>query len=228
MEIPFVDLLLRLGMAILAGGIIGYEREARRHPAGLRTHILVCIGACVVSLIECLLAEQFLGSGLHENGITFTMGRLSAQVISGIGFLGAGTIITTKRNIVGLTTAASLWAVGCLGISAGMGLYALCAVGTVLILIVLTLIKQLFIGHRYKIIEISFKHRIETMHFLKDYFAANRIIVQNEDFRVEESPDGNIYTIVYTLDLQRKLDSAMVANDISEYENVQKVKTRDP
>ena len=229
MDVRFEVLMFRLGMAILAGGIIGYERETRRHPAGLRTHILVCVGACVVALIECLLAEQFLNSAApQQNGLTFTMGRLSAQVISGIGFLGAGTIITTKRNIVGLTTAASLWAVGCLGIAAGMGLYALCFIGTVLILIVLTLIKQLFVGHLYKIVEISFKHRKETMEFLKDYFTTNHISIQNEDFRVDETSDGNIYTVVYTLDLPRKLDSALMINDISEYSNVQKVRTRDP
>lgn len=226
MHIGFGELILRLGIAILAGGIIGYERETRRHPAGLRTHILVCVGACVVSLIECQLAEQFLD--VSKSGVSFTMGRLSAQVISGIGFLGAGTIITTKRNIVGLTTAASLWAIGCLGIAAGMGLYSLCVIGTILILIVLTLIKQLFVGHIYKIVEVSFRHRRETLGFLNDYFTTNHIRIQNVDFRVDESPDGNIYTNVYTLDLPRKLDSAMMINDITEYGNVQKVRTRDP
>ena len=228
LEVRFTVQMLRLGLAILAGGVIGYERETRRHPAGLRTHILVCVGACVVALIECLLAEQFMQSEVSQNGVAFTMGRLSAQVISGIGFLGAGTIITTKRNIVGLTTAASLWAVGCLGIAAGMGLYALCVIGTVLILIVLTLIKQLFVGHLYKIVEVSFKHRQETIDFLKDYFSTSHVSIQNEDFRVDETPDGNIYTVVYTLDLPRKLDSAIMIHDIAEFRNVQKVRTRDP
>lgn len=228
MQLTFTDIFLRLCVAILAGGVIGYERETRRHPAGLRTHILVCVAACVVALIECMLAEQFSSSNYDNNRVTMSMGRLSAQVISGIGFLGAGTIITTKRNIVGLTTAASLWAVGCLGIAAGMGFYGLCIFGTTLALIVLTLIKQVIVGHIYKIVEVSFKHRKETLDFLNDFFMTNHIRIQSIDFRVEESAEGNIYTNVYTLDLPRKLDSAAMINDISEYVNVQKVRTRDP
>lgn len=229
MHTTYWDILLRLGLAILAGGVIGYERETRRHPAGLRTHILVCVGACIVALIECLLVDQVYGfSDAGQKGVTFTLGRLSAQVISGIGFLGAGTIITTKRNIAGLTTAASLWAVACIGIAAGMGLYGLAALGTGCTLIVLTVIKRLVVGHVYKVVEVSFRHRKETLAFLNEYLTANHIRIHNVDFRVEEGPDGNIYTNVYTLDLPRKIDNANFINDIAEYSNIQKVSTRDP
>ncbi len=226
MTVTYWDILGRLAIAILSGGIIGYERETRRHPAGLRTHILVCVGAAIVAIIECLLAERVLETG--SSNVTVTLGRLSAQVVSGIGFLGAGTIIPTKRNIAGLTTAASLWGVACLGIAAGMGLYGLCAIGAGCTLIVLTLIKRLIVGHVYKIMEVSFRHRKETLDFLNSYLAEQRIRVHNVDFRVEESPEGNIYTNVYTLDLPRKIDSAAMVNDIAEYANVQKVRTRDP
>lgn len=225
MNITFIDILLRLCIAILTGGAIGYERETRHHPAGLRTHILVCIGACIVALIECMLAAQFSAS--YKDGISMSMGRMSAQVISGIGFICAGTIITTKRNILGLTTAASLWAVGCLGIAAGLGFYGLCALGGILILIVLTLIKQVMVGHIFRTLEVSFKHRLQTMDFLNDYLASNHIRVQSVDFRVEEGQDGNIYTNVYTLDLPRKMDSASMINDIAEHANVQKVRMRE-
>lgn len=225
MDITFFDILLRLCIAIVTGGVIGYERETRRHPAGLRTHILVCVGACIVALIESMLAAQLQAT--YVEGVSISMGRMSAQVISGIGFICAGTIITTKRNIVGLTTAASLWAVGCLGIAAGLGFYALCVLGGILILVVLTFIKQPMVGHTYKIVEVSFKHRKETLEFLNDYLITNHINVQSVDFRVEESPDGNIYTNVYTLDLPKKLDSAVVINDIAEHINVQKVRTRE-
>lgn len=229
MNVTYVDILLRLGLAIVAGGVIGYERETRRHPAGLRTHILVCVGASIVAIIECLLVEQVCQANADgAYGVTLTLGRLSAQVVSGIGFLGAGTIITTKRNIAGLTTAASLWAVACLGIAAGMGLYGLCAIGAGCTLVVLTVIKRLVVGHIYKIMEVSFRHRVETLAFLNDYLASRHIRVHNVDFRVEESPDGNIYTNVYTLDLPRKVDSAQMVNDIAEFANVQKVRTRDP
>lgn len=226
MTISYLDILLRLAIAIVAGGVIGYERETRRHPAGLRTHILVCVGAAMVALIECVLAEQVTAS--VGSNVTVTLGRMSAQVVSGIGFLGAGTIITTKRNIAGLTTAASLWSVACIGISAGMGFYTLTLLGAGSTLVVLTMIKRIVVGHFYKIMEVSFKHRVETLDFLNSYLQNQHIRVHNVDFRVEESPDGNIYTNVYTLDLPRKIDSAMVVNDIAEYTNVMKVRTRDP
>ncbi len=228
--IGWLDIALRLGLAILAGGVIGYERETRHHPAGLRTHILVCIGASLVAITDCMIAQEVFRT--NENGVfgvTVTLGRLSAQVISGIGFLGAGTIITTKRNIAGLTTAASLWACACIGLAAGMGLYGLAACGAGLALIVLSVIKRVVVGHFYKIIEVSFHHRKETLAFLNEYFTSHHIRVHNVDFRVEESEDGqNIYTNAYTCDIPRKLDSAAIINEIAEQPNVQKVRTRDP
>lgn len=228
MSLNYWDILARLCIAIIAGGVIGYERETRRHPAGLRTHILVCVGAAMVATIECLLVES-VNAAVPSDNVSITLGRMSAQVISGIGFLGAGTIITTKRNIAGLTTAASLWTVACIGIAAGMGLYGLTLIGAGCTLIVLTVIKRLVVGHFYKIMEVSFRHRVETLEFLNNYLSKNHVRVHNVDFRVEDSgSDGNIYTNVYTLDLPRKIDSAMLVNDIAEYANVMKVRTRDP
>ena len=226
MAIGYGNILLRLSLAIVAGGVIGYERETRRHPAGLRTHILVCVGAAIVALIECQLAAEIMASS--GRNVTMTLGRLSAQVVSGIGFLGAGTIITTKRNIAGLTTAASLWSVACIGIAAGMGLYSLTLLGTGCTLVVLTLVKGLVVGQFYKIMEVSFRHRAPTLDFLNHYMAENHIRVHDVDFRVEESEHGNIYTNVYTLELPRKADNANMVNEIAEYTNVMKVRTRDP
>lgn len=227
MEITYVDILMRLGLAVLAGGVVGYEREASRHPAGLRTHILVCVGACTVALIECALASQLLEMA-SGGPVTMTMGRLSAQVISGIGFLGAGTILTTKRSIAGLTTAASVWSIACVGIAAGMGQYALAGICVGFILMVLTLIKRVLVFRYEKIVEISFQNRKETLEFLSDYLSEGRINVINVDFRVEERADGsNLYTNVYTLSIPRKTDSAAIIHDISEYPAVMKVRTRD-
>ncbi len=224
------DIILRLIVAIVTGGVIGYERETRRHPAGLRTHILVCVGAAIVSIIDCLIAERvMLATAEGAGGVSVTLGRLSAQVISGIGFLGAGTIITTKRNIAGLTTAASLWTVACIGLAAGMGLYGVALLGAGCTLIVLTVIKRIVVGHTYKIVEVSFIHRKETLSFLNEYLAAQNIRIHNVDFSVEEASEGgNLYMNVYTLDIPRKMDNAALVNDIAEHPNVQKVRTRDP
>jgi putative Mg2+ transporter-C (MgtC) family protein len=124
---------LRLACAMVVGFFIGLEREYTHRPAGLRTHILVALGACVVSITGEILFTQYAALGATPDPA-----RLSAQVITGVGFLGAGTIMREGANVKGLTTAASLWSVACLGIAAGAGYYVVALIGMVLILITLT------------------------------------------------------------------------------------------
>lgn len=134
---------LRLACAMIVGALIGLEREYTHRPAGLRTHILVALGACVASVMGQMLFAQYDGAG--------DPARLSAQVITGVGFLGAGTIMKEGVSVKGLTTAASVWAVACLGIAAGYGYYALAVVGMVFTLLTLTVFESLqrkFIHHR--------------------------------------------------------------------------------
>lgn len=131
------EILLRLALACLLGGLIGMERERSRHPAGLRTHILVCIGATLVMLCNIFIFE------MYKNVANIDPARLGAQVISGIGFLGAGTIIKEGLSVRGLTTAASLWVVGCLGVAIGLGFYAGAIVTTSFILIILMIFSKL-------------------------------------------------------------------------------------
>lgn len=141
------EILIRLALACLLGGLIGMERERNRHPAGLRTHILVCIGATLVMLCNIFIFEKYKGVSNIDPG------RFGAQVISGIGFLGAGTIIKEGVSIRGLTTAASLWAVACLGISVGLGFYTGAIVTTSFIIIILTIFSRfefLFYGRSGK------------------------------------------------------------------------------
>lgn len=121
--------LLRLGFAIVLAGIIGLEREFRDKPAGFRTLILIGVGACVFSIIS-----QFSG------GPTADKTRLAAQVVTGVGFLGAGAIIRGDGSIFGLTTAATIWAVAAVGVAVGFGEYMLGASATVGILLVLLLL----------------------------------------------------------------------------------------
>lgn len=125
--IIYMDMLIKLTLAVILGGMVGYEREHRSSPAGLRTHILVCIGATLVQIT----AFDFYYS--HRSQLNIDPLRMGAQVVSGIGFLGAGTIIKEGANIRGLTTAASLWAVGCLGITIGTGLYIEAVAATIFI-----------------------------------------------------------------------------------------------
>lgn len=133
---------LRLGCAMLIGIVIGLEREFTHRPAGLRTHILVGLGACVVSITGQALFYQSLAMGAAPDP-----GRLSAQVVAGVGFLGAGTIMKEGTSVKGLTTAASVWAVACLGLAAGYGYYALALLGMVFIFLTLTVMEAL--QHRF-------------------------------------------------------------------------------
>ena len=133
---------LRLACAMLIGVVIGLEREFTHRPAGLRTHILVALGACVVSVTGEMLFAHYSGLGAMPDPA-----RLSAQVITGVGFLGAGTIMKEGATVKGLTTAASVWAVACLGLAAGFGYYALALLGMVFIFITLTAVEAL--QHRF-------------------------------------------------------------------------------
>lgn len=136
MEIRALDIVLRLLCAMLVGFAIGAGRERIHRPAGMRTHMVVSVGACVVMITGQLL---FVQSGAY--GAWSTPDRMAAQVISGIGFLGAGTIIREGLTIKGLTTAASLWAVASLGLAAGAGFYGVTLGGTLAIVITLSLIR---------------------------------------------------------------------------------------
>ena len=120
----------RLAVGLVLGAVIGFERELHRQPAGFRTHSLVALGAALFTIIS---AYGFPGSTVDPT-------RIAAQIVSGIGFIGAGTILQHRGNIRGLTTAASLWAVAAIGMAAGAGLLAMALIGTLLILVVLALL----------------------------------------------------------------------------------------
>lgn len=124
-----VEMVLRLLLAAALGAIIGYQRERAGKPAGLRTHVLICIGAALFTI-----------ASLYGFGATADPARVAAGIVAGIGFLGAGAIIHREGGLVaGLTTAATIWAVAAVGLAAGAGLYLVSAVTTILILIVLLL-----------------------------------------------------------------------------------------
>ena len=127
--------VLRMMLAVVCGGLIGIERERKRRPAGFRTHILICLGATLTTL-----TSQYI---YLELNLFTDLARLGAQVIAGIGFIGAGTIIVTKRRQVkGLTTAAGLWASAIVGLAIGSGFYEAALISTALILIVEVLLSR--------------------------------------------------------------------------------------
>jgi len=138
------EFLLRSAMAIVCGGVIGVERELKRKPAGFRTNILICLGSTYFMLISLLAS----GSAAGRPG---DPGRVAAQVVTGIGFLGAGAIIQSRGQIAGLTTAALIWVVASVGLLIGAGFELLALLGTAVIYLTLTLlgmVERKMLNHR--------------------------------------------------------------------------------
>ena len=134
-EVTLLAVILRVVTAVIIGGLIGLERGLKHRPAGLRTYMVVCLGACLVMLTNQYIFQIF-GTGDPV--------RMGAQVVSGIGFLGAGTIIVTRRNqIKGLTTAAGLWAAAGVGLAIGIGFYEAALAGGIAIFTVMTLLQKM-------------------------------------------------------------------------------------
>jgi putative Mg2+ transporter-C (MgtC) family protein len=174
MNPPFLtqwDILIRLGAGFLAGAVIGIERSSRHQVAGLRTHILIGMGATLLMLLSIWLPQEF---GSAKNG---DPGRIAAQVVSGIGFLGAGAIIRLGNNVRGLTTAASLWFVAALGLAIGGGMFVAAAAAEALGLVTLWLLgkleKVMFPSERNKILQLSFRDQNpdtkETLEILSSF-----------------------------------------------------------
>lgn len=174
------DIVIRLLAALVLGGIIGYERQVRSKAAGLRTHILVSMGACLYMMVSLSIpAEMQAAYGMSSDG-----GRIAAQVVSGIGFLGAGTILAAQgtRKIIGLTTAASIWAVAAVGLAAGAGLLFMAGLTALLILITLRALRRidrmLSRTRPHHFLELTLT--VEAQHFPLERF---RLYLRQNEFR---------------------------------------------
>lgn len=194
------DIIIRILLAICIGGTIGYNRERENVSAGFRTHTLVCLGATVAALIQVELANlalnQIAKAPALSGIIKLNDGRFIGQVVSGIGFLGAGTIIKTKGAIKGLTTAASIWTVACVGIAIGMGFYKISILSGVSIVIVLVFLKKFedkFMSKANTIkIKIKCKSRVEAIKEVKES-------IENCEIKIESieviGDDECLYTL---------------------------------
>ena len=146
-----VELLCRIIIAGICGGIIGYERKNRNKEAGIRTHMIVALGASLIMIVSKYGFADILG----EQGSALDPSRIAAQIVTGVGFLGAGMIFMRKNTISGLTTAAGIWATSAIGMSIGSGLYLLGIVTTVLIVVIQIILHGRLLKETYKD-EISF------------------------------------------------------------------------
>jgi putative Mg2+ transporter-C (MgtC) family protein len=174
---PELVIVVKLLLAALAGGIIGLEREKHGRPAGLRTHLLVALGACLMMIISESFPLKYGGADA-TSVLRVDPARTAAQIISGIGFLGAGVILKEGISVRGLTTAASLWMVAGLGMAFGMGLVAPGAAATAIALASLIFLKKLepiIQKDRYLFLTVVARQRAEILDELEGIFAAHRL-----------------------------------------------------
>lgn len=216
--------ILRIVLAMVIGGIIGWEREANNRPAGLRTHMLVSIGAAVIMIMGQMSLYKY------ADLTTLDPTRLGAQVISGIGFLGAGCIMREGLTIKGLTTAASLWAVACLGLAAGGGFYDVAAAGTIAILITLTLFEYLeskFKKEKGLHVELKCTDVSATLINIKSLATCFEGTLKDIDVSEEEADGKVVYYLVCKIYLmertRKKIDYSSFASSLSALPGVAKV-----
>ena len=216
-----LTVLTRILLSCVLGGIIGFEREqSRNKPAGFRTHILVCLGSCLVMLI----AEYSIIA--YSGQVNIDPTRIGGQVVSGIGFLGAGAIIRHGVSVKGITTAASIWIVACVGLACGIGFYTGAILVTLLIWTILMYLKNLEIKMakktRFKMIEIEGEKDKQVMHPLSSLLKEFNIAIKSLD--IYDIPKTNRQRILFQLEINNKdLDLAIISAKINEIEGILKV-----
>lgn len=225
-EINLLTIIFRMLLAILVGGIIGVERDIKHRTAGLRTHMLVCMGAAVV-----MMTNQYVVDAFPNQTVDIT--RMGAQVVSGIGFIGAGTILVTSENrIKGLTTAAGLWAAATLGLAIGIGFYEIAVVGAISIIGILIFLRPIkrFIQDKGSTSELKLIIQSENgfNDFLKFTSGSDvkiaHLEVEKELMPMEKTKDsGTIFTVTLSLgdqldreDFLEKLELIEGINDVVE------------
>ena len=188
------EVLMRLGTAAVFGALVGMERERLNWAAGLRTHMLVCVGSCLMMLVSSFGFFEVLG---HSN-VKLDASRVAAQVVSGIGFIGAGTIMFQKKGVVrGLTTAAGIWTVAGVGLAIGGGMYLTATTALVLVLVVLwglhpvekLITKKNFPGE----IKVAFNSGYENFDSIYELMEAENLHIRN--FKMNKKKTSDVYTI---------------------------------
>ncbi len=210
-------MILRVFIAAILGGIIGFEREYRAKEAGLRTHFLVAMGSALFMILSQYGFNDLLGG----DSISLDPSRIASQVVTGIGFIGAGTIIFQKHVIKGLTTAAGLWVTSAIGLTCGAGMYLLATTATILVLVCLETIY--FIQHRFGSRNISVTISTNQMDKIKDMLDKLRndnIDIDSYEMK-EQSTASNIkYVVSMELTVKRNRYQDNIINFMNKFDGV--------
>ena len=214
-EVTYLAVVLRIFTAVVFGGAIGLERGMKNRPAGLRTYMLVCVGSCLIMLTNQYLF-QVTGAGAPM--------RLGAQVVSGIGFLGAGTIIVTKHNqIKGLTTAAGLWASAGVGLALGVGFYEAAATAGFAVFAILTLLQRWDdkMKGTTKIIElyIELDESVPLGELIRDLRALN-LDIESIEMEKDTQLEDNSKPLIVTLKTKKRSDHKMLIERVRKLDGV--------
>ena len=221
-ELETWDALLRLVVAAGLGGAIGLERELRDHEAGFRTHLLVALGACVFTLVSAYAWTDWTFS--TRDGIVFDPTRIAAQIVTGIGFLGAGAIIVRGINVRGLTTAATLWVVAAIGMAAGTGYYAVAVGATALVLVSLGPLKIV----SARMLSRVRPEEAELAINLAPGGAGAKVLERIEEVGgvITSVEFGDERTMDVVLRASRRAESARVAEEVAHLDDVERVQWR--
>ena len=220
------EMVLRLGVAAVLGGMIGIERERHGRPAGFRTHILVSLGSALIMMVSLYIYEIFIQFQTANYSSGVDPGRVAAMVVAGIGFIGAGTIMQSRGSIWGLTTAACLWVSAGLGLAAGCGYYTPAIIATLISLITLVLLKRpverLVRKDWYYQLDVEMEGSEEGLKRIREILDDYGACILKIDYRKDVSQREILYMI--NLRLRRIMEYAVISR-ISNLEGVRRVAT---
>lgn len=232
-ELSWIDVIVRVIIAVLIGMGIGVERELANHPAGMKTHALVCLGAAITTMISAEMAYSLMGNEALDAASKVDISRIASGVVSGIGFIGAGAIIKAKDGsvVTGITTAATVWISGCMGLAIGMGYFRIIIIAMLAILFTTVTLKSLeakFIKHRgMRYIEVITDDKNSALPVLEDYFDRKQIVITSFDCTTvnpnENDDEATRFCCRYFLRVPKGIPFNVVMRDIARMEEVREV-----
>ena len=218
MNIITYEFVLRLFVAAMLGGMIGLEREYRAKEAGFRTHFLVALGSGLFMILSQFGFNDVLG---HYEQVSLDPSRIASQVVTGIGFIGAGTIIFQKHVVRGLTTAAGLWVTSAIGMTAGAGMYVLSIATTVLVLLCLEALYFILQHFGTRNITVTFSTpKEENIQPVLQRLRDKEIIIDSYEMTRKDTSSGHYFVVTMEMKFKRKRYKNHLLNFMAEFENV--------
>ncbi|MES5167034.1 MgtC/SapB family protein [Prevotella melaninogenica] len=212
------EFVLRLFVAAMLGGMIGLEREYRAKEAGFRTHFLVALGSGLFMILSQFGFDDVLG---HYEQVSLDPSRIASQVVTGIGFIGAGTIIFQKHVVRGLTTAAGLWVTSAIGMTAGAGMYVLSIATTVLVLLCLEALYFILQHFGTRNITVTFSTpKEENIQPVLQRLRDKEIIIDSYEMTRKDTSSGHYFVVTMEMKFKRKRYKNHLLNFMAEFENV--------